>query len=444
MNIKAITPSQLNKSLKYYLEAGFNSLVIEGEISGWVRPGSGHVYFSLKDQTSQIRCMMFKRDFFAHTIRPKNGDRVQVKGLVTLYEARGDIQIRVRQIQAVGSGDLHQAFEALKQKLLKQGLFEQHHKKSLPEFPGTIAIVTSPSAAALQDILNIFRRRYPLLKVRIYPTQVQGLKAYQSIIQALQKADADSANDLILLTRGGGSLEDLWCFNNESLAKAIFACEHPVVSAVGHETDSCLSDFVADLRAPTPSAAAELVTPDAEVIDAQFVHSKQQLIKTMQSNIDSLSQKIDWIESHLFKLSPVTRLENGKQNLNSLHHQLRQNIKYQLQLKQAKLDTSTGHLQLNNPVNQLKEKQNQLAHLSYQLKQGMNHKIKLSKFHLQRNASTLSALSPLNTLERGFSITYNQNNEVIEQSDELKAGDLIKTRLKDGWINSQVTDIKNT
>ncbi|MEF3193735.1 MAG: exodeoxyribonuclease VII large subunit, partial [Halothiobacillaceae bacterium] len=304
-----LTVSSLVRKIKTLLEGNFPLVLVEGEISNLARPGSGHLYFTLKDANAQLRCAMFHNRASLLRFCPKDGVHVLVRARITMYEPRGDLQLVVEHMEEAGLGALQRAFEQLKQRLAAEGLFDAARKRQLPTLPHRIGIITSPSGAAVRDVLHVLQRRFPMIPLRIYPTSVQGAGAADEIVAALRRANEDGDCDVLLLVRGGGSLEDLWPFNEERVARAIAASRLPVISGVGHETDFTIADFVADARAPTPSAAASLAVPDALAVADQLRALEARLLRRMQDGLDRRAQRLDSISRHLFALHPRQRLE---------------------------------------------------------------------------------------------------------------------------------------
>ncbi len=391
------TVSQLNREARILLETQFPSLWVEGEISNFVAPGSGHWYFSLKDSNAQIRCACFKPFNKFIKFLPKDGTQVVVKGRISLYEGRGDFQLIVETLEEAGLGKLQRAFEELKQKLAKMGLFDAAHKKALPAFPKCIGVITSPTGAAIRDILNILKRRFPAVPVIIYPTLVQGETAAPTIVQSIETANKRKECDVLLLARGGGSLEDLWPFNEEMVAYAIHKSAIPLVTGIGHEIDFTIADFVADLRAPTPSAAAELVTPDKTELLNRLKHQRQRLMQLFKQQLQHLKQNLTWITKHLQQQHPKTRLREKAQLLDLMQMEI----------------TRCYYLVFNR-------NQNKLGEL----------------------AAKLDALSPLATLQRGFSITT-KANRVLFNTKEVSLGDKIQVKLHQGQLGCKVVEIEN-
>jgi len=396
-SVEIYTVSQLNRETRFLLEKNFTTLWVEGEISNFSTPSSGHWYFSLKDATAQVRAAMFRPQNRALNWLPADGSHVLLKARVSLYEGRGEFQLLVEHIEDIGLGRLRQAFEALKKKLLEAGLFDSAIKKPLPAFPACIGVITSPTGAAVRDILSVLGRRFPSADVIVYSAQVQGEGAAATLVQALDFANREKKCDVLILARGGGSLEDLWPFNEESVALAIHRSHIPVVSGVGHETDVTIADFVADFRAPTPSVAAESVTPDRQDWLRQLQRMWQQLLRRMQSVMQQCQQQLDWSEKQLQQQHPLRRLDEKRKQLDLL-------------------ETALSRLQ--------KDKINGLKHA------------------LSGASGKLDALSPLSVLQRGYSIaaSYPQG-VVLRQISDTEKGGRIDVRLRQGHLICTVDEL---
>ncbi len=394
------SPSELNHEARIHLEAGFGRIWVEGEISNISRPASGHMYFSLKDDKAQISCALFRSNTYGINFKPADGMLVRARGRVSLYEARGNYQLIADAMVRAGEGLLRAKFELLKNSLEAEGLFSESNKKALPHLPLRIAVVTSPSGAALRDILNVLQRRWPLARVRVYGVPVQGDEAAPAIANALDAANRHGWAQLIVVGRGGGSLEDLWAFNEEAVARAIFASELPVVSAVGHEIDFSISDFVADLRAPTPSAAAELISPDQHALKQSLTAFRARLLQHMQYILQHLSQRLDHLTHRLQQQHPGQRLLQ--------HRKLLQQTRHRLLLAGKRL-------------------------------------VPERRRRLQDLARTLNAVSPLPTLARGFAIVSDAHSgEVISSVKDVKQEQMLVTQFSDGRVRSSVKDIDET
>jgi len=393
----AITVSQLNRQAKTLLEQGLARLWVEGEISNIARPASGHVYFTLKDKSAQIRAAFFRQRQRGPTISFKDGDQVLVYGRVSLYEARGDYQLIVEQIEPAGEGALKRQFEVLKKKLAAEGLFDEDRKQELPKLPTCIGVITSPSGAAIRDIVSILGRRFPSIPVVIYPAAVQGDAAPQELIAALATAIRRGECDVLILGRGGGSLEDLWAFNDEQLARAIAESPIPIVSAVGHEVDFTIADFVADLRAPTPSGAAELVVPDREDWLRVVKSLAMRISRLGRRTVEDLGQTLDWLSRRLVQTSPMAMLERSISRLAAVNQRLSTAVR------------------------------GAVARVSHRLELAMRG---------------LHSVSPLATLERGYAIVEEATTgKVLLSPSDVLPGDDIRARLAHGEL---IATVKST
>ncbi|MDM8547380.1 exodeoxyribonuclease VII large subunit [Candidatus Venteria ishoeyi] len=423
--------SELNQKARALLETQFPILWVEGEISNLARPASGHLYFSLKDAQAQVRCAMFRYRAQLNTCQPKNGLQVIVRARVSLYEGRGEFQLIVEHIQAAGEGLLQQRFAALKQRLLAEGLFEAVGKRPLPLLAQGIAIITSASGAAIHDVLSVLQRRFPAIPVYIYPVAVQGENAAGEIISALKKANASSLNDVILLTRGGGSLEDLWPFNDERLARTIASSRLPVVSAIGHETDFSISDFVADARAPTPSAAAELLSPDVSVWLDSFIRIEQNLIRQLKNKIQFLQQKQALLSARV--QHPQSRLNDFSQRLDNFELRLHHAIHKTLQQNQYRLARQAQHLLDLQPAQQLESLSKQLDYLQARLLREIKQHLQTHQQAAANLGKRLDTVSPLATLQRGYSIvTDARAKKVLHRIEMIKTGQKLQIKFVDG------------
>lgn len=436
-----ITVSQLNSSIKDHLEYNFHNIWLCGEISNLAIPSSGHWYFSLKDENTQVRGVMFRGHNSTTTFIPNNGVMVLVQANATMYEPRGDYQLIVNQMFPYGSGLLHQKFERLKAKLRAQGLFDQQNKKPLPSHCTTIGVVTSATGAALHDILNVLKRRNPNLQVVIYPCQVQGDDAPRQIVQMIELANLRQEVEVLIVGRGGGSLEDLWAFNEEIVAYAIFKSSLPIISAIGHEVDFTIADFVADVRASTPSVAAELVSQDLR----QNLKLYSDIARRFDMALDYfLNHKGLTLQNKIQRLKaqhPKTKLYNQRIILNKLSQQLVIRIKWLLTQNLQRLNQlqrSINPANLNQKVNhQANTLQQQLTILATRFK----NLLKTKNLQLAYHADSLHNLSPLQVLTRGYSITQNLKGENVKKISQIKVGDSIKTKVKDGELVSKVEKI---
>ena len=430
--------SQLNQSVRLMLENQLGAVWLTGEISNFSQPVSGHWYLSLKDENAQVRCAMFRMKNMRVSFRPTNGMQVLVRANVSLYEPRGDYQLIIESMHLAGEGLLMQQFEALKLKLAAEGLFAQHLKKNLPHFSKAVGIITSKTGAALQDILHILQRRDPSLKIIIYPTAVQGKDAATEIAQMIELANQRQEVDVLIVGRGGGSLEDLWCFNEEMVARAIFHSHLPVISAVGHETDVTIADFVADVRAPTPSAAAELVSRNQTELLQQLQYRRQRLEIALDRLFAEKQQKLKHLSLRLHNQHPQAQLSIQQQLITQLSHRLQQSLRHRWQKKAENLTAFSIRLYKNPLPLRLQQYEQQLAQLKVRLNSHMNLTLSLQQKQLAHLCGKLDSLSPLKVLARGYSITQNQQNFTIHSMKDVNVGEQIKTRLPDGDIISQV------
>ena len=430
--------SQLNQSVRLMLENQLGAVWLTGEISNFSQPVSGHWYLSLKDENAQVRCAMFRMKNLRVSFRPTNGMQVLVRANVSLYEPRGDYQLIIESMHLAGEGLLMQQFEALKLKLAAEGLFAQHLKKNLPHFSKAVGIITSKTGAALQDILHILQRRDPSLKIIIYPTAVQGKDAATDIAQMIELANQRQEVDVLIVGRGGGSLEDLWCFNEEMVARAIFHSHLPVISAVGHETDVTIADFVADVRAPTPSAAAELVSRNQTELLQQLQYRRQRLEIALDRLFAEKLQKLRHLSLRLHNQHPQAQLRIQQQLITQLSHRLQQTLRHHWQKTAENLTALSMRLYKNPLPLCLQQYEQQLAQLKVRLNSHMNLTLSLQQKQLAHLCGKLDSLSPLKVLARGYSITQNQQNFTIRSMKDVNVGEQIKTRLPDGDIISQV------
>ncbi|PCJ15816.1 MAG: exodeoxyribonuclease VII large subunit [Gammaproteobacteria bacterium] len=437
--------SQLNQQSRNLLEGALSRIWVEGEISNFVRPSSGHMYLTLKDDQSQIRAAMFRGQNQGLSFTPKNGQLVQVRGKVSLYAPRGDYQLIIDHMEEAGEGALRREFEQLKQRLSEQGLFDPAHKKDLPDIPKHIGVITSPTGAAVRDILSVLKRRFPAAKVTLIPVAVQGDKAKTEIVHALDRADNFNQGqelpiELIILGRGGGSLEDLWAFNEEIVAQAIYRCKIPIVSAVGHEIDFTIADFVADLRAPTPSAAAELVSPDQQELQQRIQDFEQFFVSTIQTQLVQQQQKLTWLQKRL--KHPGQRLRDHQQRLDELDSRLHNAIQNALQLKKTQLRASHTNLLRVTPTHRITQLKNQQNNLKHRLLLALQNSNQHAQQHISQLAQRMHAISPLATLARGYAIVSDPDKNIIRTSEQLQVGQLIETQLHQGHVVSEVKRIK--
>ncbi|MIG38349.1 exodeoxyribonuclease VII large subunit [Salmonella enterica subsp. enterica] len=438
------TVSRLNQTVRLLLEHEMGQVWISGEISNFTQPASGHWYFTLKDDTAQVRCAMFRNSNRRVTFRPQHGQQVLVRANITLYEPRGDYQIIVENMQPAGEGLLQQKYEQLKAKLQAEGLFDQQFKNPLPSPAHCVGVITSKTGAALHDILHVLKRRDPSLPVIIYPTAVQGDDAPGQIVRAIALANIRKECDVLIVGRGGGSLEDLWSFNDERVARAIFASRIPVVSAVGHETDVTIADFVADLRAPTPSAAAEIVSRNQLELLRQMQTARQRLEMAMDYYLANRQRRFTQLYHRLQQQHPQLRLARQQTSLERL--QKRMSFALENQLKQAGQQQLRLSQRLNqqNPQPRIHRGQTRIQQLEYRLAESVRTRLSATRERFGNAVTHLEAVSPLATLARGYSVTATSSGEVLKQTKQIKAGDSLTTRVSDGIVESEVKSVKRT
>ncbi|EPF6159396.1 exodeoxyribonuclease VII large subunit [Citrobacter sedlakii] len=436
------TVSRLNQTVRLLLEQEMGQVWISGEISNFSQPASGHWYFTLKDDAAQVRCAMFRNSNRRVTFRPQHGQQVLVRANITLYEPRGDYQIIVESMQPAGEGLLQQKFEQLKATLSAEGLFDQQFKKPLPSPARCVGVITSKTGAALHDILHVLKRRDPSLPVIIYPTAVQGDDAPGQIVRAIELANMRNECDVLIVGRGGGSLEDLWSFNDERVARAIFASRIPVVSAVGHETDVTIADFVGDLRAPTPSAAAEMVSRNQQELVRQLQSAQQRLGMAMDYFLANRSRRFTQLHHRLQQQHPQLRLARQQSALERL--QQRMNIAIDSQLKRSGQQQFRLLQRLNhqNPQPRIHRAQSRIQQLEYRLADTIRARLSVTRERFGNAVTHLEAVSPLSTLARGYSVTSSADGNVLKHTKQVKAGDLLTTRVTDGWVESEVKAVK--
>jgi exodeoxyribonuclease VII large subunit len=430
--------SRLNREVRVLLERGFGSVWLEAEISNFARPSSGHWYFSLKDAAAQVRCAMFRQRNMLCAFTARDGQKVLVRARIGLYEPRGEFQLVVDHMEDAGLGALKRQFEELSARLGREGLFAAERKQPLPGLPKRIGIITSPTGAAIRDILHVLARRFPAAAVMIYPVSVQGVQAPAEIIAALQIAARRAECDVLILARGGGSLEDLWAFNDERLARAIVASTIPVITGIGHEIDFTIADFAADVRAPTPSAAAELVVPDAEEWRNAFLQLGARLRRAIRRRLEEHGERLRWLTGRAALASPVARLSARAQRLDELEQGLVRCMRRHLQGHRERLRWLTGRAAQVSPSNRLHQQSLRLANLEQQLNRAMRAALDSRVKKLQPLVRTLNAVSPLATLDRGYAIVSTEAGEILRNAADAKPGTLIDARLAQGKIRARV------
>ncbi|OOG56322.1 exodeoxyribonuclease VII large subunit [Rhodanobacter sp. C03] len=433
-----LTPSSLNRLVRDLLGDVFPQVWIEGELSNVAKPASGHLYFTLKDSGAQVRCAMFKPKAAALRFRTADGMQVLLRAKVGLYEPRGEFQLVAEYMEPAGEGALQREFEQLKARLDAEGLFEPTRKRALPRYARRIAVITSATGAAVRDVLSVLGRRWPLADVEVLPVPVQGREAPPAIVSMLRKASASGRYDVLLLTRGGGSLEDLWAFNDEAVARAIHASAVPVVSAVGHEIDFSIADFVADLRAPTPSAAAELLVPDAVAVDRHLQQLQQRLVTLQQRQLQAQAQRVDHLLVRLQTQRPQARLAHDRERLQHLQHRLGVVLREQSQLRHTRLERLHARLLTQHPRAQLPLLARRLAEQDQRLRRAIAHILERRQTGLRHAGHALHAVSPLATLERGYAILFDEAGQVVRSVVAVSEGDTVNARVSDGELSLQV------
>jgi exodeoxyribonuclease VII large subunit len=436
---RVLSVSGLNREARQIIEESLGTVWVEGEISNLSRPSSGHFYWSLKDAQAQIRCAMFRLSTRGLTFELANGRQVLVRGRVSLYEARGEFQLIVDSVEEAGEGLLRRRFEELKRKLAAEGLFDQSRKRSLPKLPRRIGVITSPTGAALRDVLIALRRRFPSTTVLVYPTSVQGAAAADEICRTLKLADKRADCDVLILTRGGGSLEDLWAFNEESVARAIAAVELPIIVGVGHEIDFTIADFVADLRAPTPSQAAELAVPDQNEWLMRFARLERQVVQGARRRLATEERHFSALAHRLSRCHPGVRLREQGQLLDELEARLHHGIERAINKRRtrlARLATAVAH---TNPAHRLAHLRARAATAGGDLRRALLRRVGETKQRLKLAERALVSLSPLATLERGYAIVQRRaDGGLVTDSAAVTAGAQVDVRLARGSFAATV------
>ena len=435
-----LTPSSLNRLVRDLLGDALPQVWIEGELSNVAKPASGHLYFTLKDSGAQVRCAMFKLKASTLRFRPADGMQVLLRARVGLYEPRGEFQLVAEYMEPAGEGALQREFEQLKARLEAEGLFEPTRKRALPRFSRRIGVITSATGAAVRDVLSVLARRWPLAEVEVLPVPVQGREAPPAIVAMLRKASASARYDVLLLTRGGGSLEDLWAFNEEAVARAVHASAVPVVCAVGHEIDFSIADFVADLRAPTPSAAAELLVPDAVAIERHLQHLQQRMITLQQRRLQANAQRLDHLQARLQAQRPQARLARDHERLLHLQRRLATVLREQSQRRHTRLERLHARLLAQHPRNRLSLLARQLAEHDQRLRRAITHLLERQQTRLRHAGHALHAVSPLATLERGYAIVFDANGQVLRSARNVAVGTPLRARLADGELPLRVSE----
>jgi exodeoxyribonuclease VII large subunit len=436
---QVLRPSQLNALARDLLEGSFAQVWVEGEISNFSRPASGHLYFTLKDDRAQVRCAMFRQKAMYLRFTPGDGALVLARGRLTVYEARGDYQLVLEHLEEAGEGALRRAFEELKARLDAEGLFAAERKRALPRFVRRLGLLTSPRGAAVRDVLSVLRRRFPLIEVDVLPVPVQGDAAASAIRAQLDAAQRSGRYDALLLTRGGGSLEDLWCFNDEALARAIASCVIPVISAVGHEIDFTLADFAADLRAATPSAAAELLVPDRFELNARLDQFERRFQSALQRQQRQRMQRTDQAFLRLQNIRPQFRLERGRHRLDALRHRLHVALQQPLAAGVTRLRNAAQRLERQHPQLRLQLQRHRLSLLRQRQQTALRGGLEQRVSRLRELARALASVSPLATLARGYAIVQRADSgAVVKHANDVELGESLEARLAEGRLRLRV------
>ena len=433
--------SELTRKIRNLLEYKIGEVWVEGEISNLRKQASGHQYFTLKDAKSQLSCVLFRGNASKMALDLNDGQEIEVRGDLSVYEPRGNYQLIVRNAQLKGQGSLQLQFEALKKKLNAEGLFKEETKSSIPSFPDTICIVTSPTGAAVRDMISVLQRRAPWVKIVVYPVLVQGNQASSQIVEALNNLTewtkkGDLNIDTIVLTRGGGSLEDLWPFNEETTARAIHEIDIPIISAVGHEIDFTISDLVADLRAPTPSAAAEILVPEKNEVHRRLNHFIKKMESLTMNSIDRWNERLNYLGSKTLINQPLRFLSDLEQQVDWKSESLRSAIHEVIRLKADDLSNNSVQLSRYHPARQIEEISGKIDLLTKSLTHSLSINLKSVVERYEKSAIAIKTLGPDSVLDRGFSLTLDANGKLITSTDKVKPGDLMTTRLKNGTIKS--------
>jgi exodeoxyribonuclease VII large subunit len=437
-----LSVTELTRHVRDILESRLGEVWVEGEISNYRKQSSGHHYFTLKDDRAQLACVMFARAYSARSgLILKDGMQVQTFGRLTVYEARGQYQLVVELVQTRGQGLLQAKFEALKRKLQAEGLFDPEHKKPLPSFPRRLALVTSRSGAALQDMLNILQRRSPWLRILICPVRVQGEGAAGEIadmIRYLDRHRVSLAVDVIIVARGGGSLEDIWEFNEEVLARTIYGCDLPIISAVGHEIDFTIADFVADLRAPTPSAAAELVAPSQEFLENSLTAKQAALVRLAKQAVEVGVLRLNRLKEARGLRDPSTLIQDRQQKVDQIEARLLQLLRWTVEHHRTHTNRLASLLQAYQPAQVVVRRRAEVGGIQARLENAAKYQLERAKQELVSLERSIALLGPEQTLRRGYSITRKMNGEILQRSEDVKPGDEILTRLAEGEVRSRV------
>jgi exodeoxyribonuclease VII large subunit len=441
--VQVYSVAELNREARQVLEDELPALWVAGEISNLAKPGSGHLYFSLKDAAAQVRCAMFRNSNRSLKFSPEDGQQVLVSAKVTIYEPRGSYQLIVEHMEPAGEGLLRRRLEELKTKLAAEGLFDASHKQPLPKLPRQIGIITSPTGAAVRDILHILQRRFATVPVVIYPVQVQGDKAKHDIVDAIKIASTRNECDVLILGRGGGSLEDLWAFNEEPVARAIYSCPIPIISAVGHEVDFTIADLVADLRAPTPSGAAELVVPDAGTWADQLSSLENRAKNTINRQIQQNAYSVRQLAGRLRRRQPIVVLRQHSQRLDELVQRMANSAGNRIMMDRLRFRNILDQLRTATPIIRIQDTERKLAEIDSRIDHAMQLRLNSVRQKLSVMVAELQAVSPLKTLERGYAVIQDKSTgQLVRSIETLQKGQEISGRVADGKFEARVTQIK--
>lgn len=439
-----LTVNALTKYIKRKFDADphLQDVLVKGEISNFKRHSSGHMYFTLKDEKARILAVMFSSQSRSMKFNPENGMKIIVKGDISVYEPSGQYQIYIKEMRPDGIGELFLAYEQLKKKLEAEGLFSPAHKQRIPAFPNTVGVITSPTGAAIRDVLTTIKRRYPIARIIVLPALVQGENAPASIVRAIEKANTINDMDVLIVGRGGGSIEELWAFNEEVVARAIYSSAIPIISAVGHETDFTIADFVADLRAPTPTGAAELAVPHIDELLERVLQRQTRLLRAMKEKFRFEKERLARMQrSYAFRY-PMRLYEQKLEQVDKLSEQLVRNTKRLSMLKREQLQTVHQRLQRNHPKQLLTESEEKFLRSQKELLRSMKQIFIKKQTEFSHIIATLEALSPLKIMERGYSLVYSDENKIVKSIHQVKKNQPVEIKLTDGSVVCKVEDIK--
>jgi len=445
-NQKYLSVQALTKYIKRKFDADpyLTDIYVKGEISNCKRHSSGHIYFTLKDAKARILSVMFSSSANALKFEPENGMNVLIRGSISVYESSGQYQIYVKEMQPDGIGSLYLAYEQLKEKLEKEGLFSLERKRKIPSYPKVIGVITSPTGAAVRDIITTIRRRYPIGAINLHPALVQGENAAKSIVKAIQKANELKRADVLIIGRGGGSIEELWAFNEEIVARAIFSSDIPVISAVGHETDFTIADFVADLRAPTPTGAAELAVPHIEELMERLLNKKSRLIRGMADKYRHEKKRLDYVDRSYILKNPHLLYQQKMEHIDRLTERLTRENQLLYQRAKSELQFLKQRLYRNRPSEQIIREKEACERLEKALKKNVQIILRNKEKDFSQMVGTLQALSPLKIMDRGYSVTYTKENSLLKSISQTNTGDSILVRVSDGTLNCTVDKIERS